>query len=392
MKTASKIKSHDYSDKFKKFSELLLFQKLTEQDRRFIEKIAYQYRLTFQEFRKLVTTARDLEMWGLSGIKEIWENVTRDKSTNKKDILNSFYANLNKLKSAPTIYKSESDRQSGIREKVKIKTSSRTGMCPVASPKTVCCQLHTIDAVETCVFGCSYCTIQTFYDKDIVFTTGLDKKLKDIQLEKDRYYHFGSGQSSDALAWGNKEGILDAQCNFAADNPNVLMEFKTKSDNIRYFLKNDMPENIVCSWSLNPQIIIDNEEHFTASVEKRIESALKVSKKGIKVSFHFHPMIWYEGWKEGYAVIAQELIDKIDPENVLFISFGSVTFIKPVLQQIRKRGFSTKITQMEFFQDPPGKLTYPDEIKIEMFKSMHKKSGGNKHSKYFQAGNKYRLE
>ena len=58
------------------------------------------------------------------------------------------------------------------------------------------------------------------------------------------------------------------------------------------------------------------------------------------------------------------------PEEILFISFGSVTLIKPVIQEIRKRGGATKILQMEMVPDPHGKLTYPDSVKLELFQTM----------------------
>src|SRR3990172_8145513 len=122
-------------------------------------------------------------------------------------------------------------------------------MCPVASEETVCCNLRTIDAVENCAFGCSYCTIQTFYSDTFKFDADFTTKLKKIKLDLNRFYHFGTGQSSDSLVWGNKNGTLDALCQFAKGAPNVLLEFKTKSNNLRYLLENDIPANIVCSWS-----------------------------------------------------------------------------------------------------------------------------------------------
>ena len=51
----------------------------------------------------------------------------------------------------------------------------------------------------------------------------------------------------------------------------------------------------------------------------------------------------------------------------LFISMGAVTFIKPVVRQIRRRGGETKILQMDLVPDHNGKLTYPDETKVELF-------------------------
>ena len=159
---------------------------------------------------------------------------------------------------------------------------------------------------------------------------------------------------------------------FAAKNPNIVLEFKTKSDNISYFLENDFPANIVCSWSLNPQTIIENEEHFTASLQNRLLAARKVADKGLKVSFHFHPIVYYDKWKESYTKIAEKVQKLFEPHEILFISFGSVTFIKPVLKKIRKQGFNTKITQMELVTDPHGKMTYPDDIKVEKFSTMYK--------------------
>ncbi|MCH7681191.1 hypothetical protein IID10_17800, partial [candidate division KSB1 bacterium] len=204
-----------------------------------------------------------------------------------------------------------------------------------------------------------------------IFDAGFAEKLKSIDLEPDRFYHFGTGQSSDALLWGNRDGILDALCKFAADNPNILLEFKTKSNKVRYFLENEVPHNIVCSWSLNPPTIIQNEEHFTANLNERLEAARLVADRGIKVSFHFHPMVYYQGWERDYPRITSRLTNDFSPGEVLFISFGSITLIKPAIKKIRKLGNSTKILQMEMVPDPHGKLTYPDKIKIDMFSSMY---------------------
>ena len=100
------------------------------------------------------------------------------------------------------------------------------GMCPVASEKTVCCNLMTIDAVQGCSLGCSYCSIQTFYsDGKISIDKNLAEKLANIPLDPNKKYHIGSGQSSDSLAIGNREGVLDAQLNFARDNPNPHPRF-----------------------------------------------------------------------------------------------------------------------------------------------------------------------
>jgi spore photoproduct lyase len=369
----------EYTEKFNSFRNRTLYEKLTSGQQNIIREIAFSHRLTFQEFRQVVEATRDLGIWGEPDLESWWREQAAKTpgagASQKKRLLQNLQEHLQRLRISPKEYPKEGLYKPKQREKNKIVTERSGkkvwGMCPVASPRTVCCNLRTIDAVENCIFGCSYCSIQTFYSKKIVFDENFAEKLKSIAIEPGRFYHFGSGQSSDSLAWGNRNGNLDALCRFAADYPNILLEFKTKSDNIRYFLENETPPNIVCSWSMNTAEIINNEEHFTADLEQRLAAARSVADKGIRVSFHFHPMVYYRGWESEYPAVARQLMQRFHPEEVLFISFGSVTMIKPVIRKIRQLGHQTKILQMEMTPDPHGKLTYPDDIKINMFKTMY---------------------
>ncbi len=372
-------KTIDYTTKFDSFKGKTLFEDLTPDQRQFIEEMARRYRFTFQEFRQFVEASRDLAMWGEPDIISWCKKYNNDSEEkiigDKKDLFYKLKSYLSQLKEQEKVYPKESQFHPIMRESRIITAEENDkkihGMCPVASDKTICCNLHTIDTVENCVYGCSYCTIQTFYEGDIRIQKNISEKLKAIPIDTNRFYHFGTGQSSDSLVWGNRNGILDAHLEFAASHQNILMEFKTKSNNIRYFLENKIPPNIVCSWSLNSNTIIENEEHFTASLSDRILAARKCADAGIKVAFHFHPMVYYKGWFDDYPQIAAQLIDNFDPNEVLFVSFGSITLIKPVIQKIRKLGNPTKTLQMDFVTDPHGKMTYPDHIKVKMFKRIY---------------------
>ena len=372
-----KSKKINYEQKFESFRNKTLFEKLDITQQEFIRNIAFDFRFTFQEFRQIAEATRDLELWQETDLKSWWKSKLSDGLKNNKHVfLSELKKFLTRFKSNPTVYPIEGLTKPVLREskKIKVEKSDKEiyGMCPVASPKTVCCNLHTIDAVENCVFGCSYCTIQTFYTQEAIFDADLAKKLNNIEIDPKRFYHFGSGQSSDSLAWGNREGNLDALCNFAKNNPNILLEFKTKSNNISYFLENDFPKNIVCSFSLNTDTIVNNEEHFTASLAERNIAAKKLADHGIKVAFHFHPMVYYDNWEHDYSDIAQTLTNTFKTDDVLFISFGSVTLIKPVIQKIRNLGNATKTLQMDLVPDPHGKLTYRDDVKVRMFKKMYR--------------------
>ena len=183
-------------------------------------------------------------------------------------------------------------------------------------------------------------------------------------------YHIGSGQSSDSLAIGNREGVLDAQLEFARKNSNIILEFKTKSSNIDHLVKTDVPKNVFVSWSLNPQLFIDNEEHGTASLDQRISSARRLSDKGILIGFHFHPIVYYENYEKDYSDVVKKVMTTFEPSEIAMISMGTLTFIKPAIQKLRSTGLSSKVLQIPM-ADAVGKSSYTREIKAEIFNQVY---------------------
>lgn len=358
---------NSYTDKFNNSIKNTLFEKLSTDEQDFIKQKALELRFSHQEIKQIVDMARDLVMWNEKNIIDIFPDHEQ-----KKVVFTRLRKSYEKIKNTPNNYDNFTLAKNPQEQKYSFNTQEKEGfglgLCPVASEKTRCCNLLTLDAVESCGFDCSYCSIQSFYNQNkITFDSGFADKLKNLQLDKNKTYHIGTGQSSDSLMWGNREGVLDALFEFAREYPNVILEFKTKSDNIKYLLENDVPKNIFCTWSLNPQIIVENEEQLTASLDKRIASARAMADKGVKVGFHFHPIVEYEGYLDDYAKIYKRILNEFTANEVALISFGTLTFIKPVIKKLRERNFKSKITQMPF-EDASGKSSYPLEIKREMFK------------------------
>ncbi len=358
------MKIYDFEAKAKNS----LFDSLDNLDREFIEKKAYELRLSAYEIKELCDMAVDLRMWKEGRLEDIW-NGARDKKSQLKEV-KSRYENIKASLKSYDNFHIDKDKTHKIRFEA-VDKELGFGMCPVASPKTRCCNLWTLDMVESCGFDCSYCSIQSFYNEDtITFNTRIKEKLLNITLDKDEIYHIGTGQSSDSLMWGNRGGVLDALIEFARKNPNAILELKTKSDNVGYLLQKEYPKNIIVTWSLNPQKVIDAEERLTASLDERLKAAKKIHDAGRLVGFHFHPMIWYEGWQEDYGEIFKRLLGEFDSKKVAMVSLGTLTFIKPVIKKLRKRGFKSKILQMPL-TDAAGKLSYPKSIKKELFKSAY---------------------
>jgi len=362
-----------YKEKFENLIPKTNFKNLSVENQDFITKKAYEYQFSFQELKQLIDFAIDFKMWHEEDISKIF----KDEYPNRKNAFNDIRKKWSELKNKPNSYTkfSKDLYKDDIRKFSFTKfegDKTALGSCPVASPNTRCCNLLTLDAVQSCGFDCSYCSIQSFYNQDkIGFDVNFKKNLENLKLDPNEIYHIGTGQSSDSLMWGNKEGILDALFDFARKNPNVILEFKTKSNNIKYLLENEVPKNIICTWSLNTPTIIENEEHLAASLDQRIEAAKKVNDKGVLVGFHFHPIVQYENYLDEYEEVYKRLINTFDPKKVALVSFGTLTFIKPVINKIRSRNFKSKILQMPLV-DANGKQSYPLDIKKEMFSHAYK--------------------
>ena len=358
---------NSYEDKFNNAIANTFYSKLPQDEQKFIKEKAFSYRFSYQELLQIINIARDLEMWDEQRIYDIFP-----QHPTKKIALQKLRQSYEAIRNRPNSYANFRLKNIPKEQKFTFKTEEKKGfglgLCPVASEKTRCCNLLTLDAVESCGFDCSYCSIQSFYNQNtITFDSSFKDKLLNLELDPNKTYHIGTGQASDSLMFGNREGVLEALLEFARKNPNVILEFKTKSDNISYLLENDVPKNILCTWSLNTPIIIQNEEHLTASLQKRIAAARKMADKGVKVGFHFHPIVEYEGYLDEYKKIYDQLLLEFKASEVAMVSFGTLTFIKPVIKQLREREFRTKITQIPH-EDASGKTSYPEKTKIEMFK------------------------
>ncbi len=362
------------NDKYSSIEKHAYFKKLNENTQTFLFNTARKYRLSLQEYRLLRDYSVDLDMWREISISDIWTRFANQEigepQLARKRIFNKIRDFYNQLEKEPKAYpKSPLKAPPNTRKVVDLETETAVfGLCPVYSDKTVCCNLYTIDAAQGCGFGCSYCSIQSFYsDGKVSVDKKLAEKLNAIDLDPNKTYHIGSGQSSDSLLWGNKNGVLDAQLDFARNNSNIILELKTKSKNIRYFKTADTPHNLVVSWSISTPTIIANEEHLTATFDERIQSARAIADLGIGVAFHFHPMVHYQGWDKDYASVIKTLMENFTPEEIAFISFGTLTFTKPAIRSIREHGHESKILQMPK-EDAVGKLSYPWDIKQSMFK------------------------
>lgn len=341
----------------------------------FLEDRFKNSHFSYQSKKQIIEIANYLFAWNEGSIKRIWPS----ELTHPKALLKELRKRFDLIKDKEIEYHSNTnqDNSSNNIERPNIQISYNQnkiwGECPVSSNRTRCCKLITLDAVSQCAFACSYCSIQAFYKNCQLSLDGnLNSKLNEFEksMNPDLIYHIGTGQSSDSLFIGDYNGVLNTLFQFAKRNPNIILELKSKSKEIDYILNNYVPKNIIITWSLNPQTIIDNEEHLTASLMDRLDAAKKVAQKGVLIGFHFHPMIKYKNWQNEYLEISNFIQKNFSAGQIALISMGTLTFSERTLKLIKQQSIKSKILQMPLVE-VEGKFSYPENIKIEMFSLLY---------------------
>jgi spore photoproduct lyase len=358
------------------------YQKLlSQEDLGVLELLEADYLFSFQQLKQVSQWIVDCHMWKEISFFQCLEEVLVESNQSKsqqttKQKAQYVFSHLDKkyseLKSKEKVYSTELKDE--IFPKYKYENKELKGrifrLCPAASDRAVCCNLKVLNLVDNCAMECSYCVLQNHYDEaTIKVPTNLKEKLGDIKLQPEKRYRIGTGEYSDSLMWGNKNNILSDLCDFASKNPNAIIELKTKSSNVHYFTQNSIPKNVCCSWSLNPQIIISHEERKTASLKERLQAARTVADLGIPVGFHFHPMMYFEGWEKAYQELIQQVMELFSPSEVLWISLGCITLMKGFEHELREGYRHSKILQMETETTPDGKITYTFPVRERLYKN-----------------------
>jgi len=251
--------------------------------------------------------------------------------------------------------------------------------CP-CTPDVVPCGYYNLNLHTGCPYDCSYCILQAYLEtKEPVYFTNfedMEKELLEISRTH-RYLRIGTGELTDSLA-------LDPQTNYSQKIlsifekfPGIVFEFKTKSTHVgnilNYKKKNgEILKNVVMAWSLNPQQVIEREELLTPDLFSRLKAIGKVQQAGYKVGIHFDPIVIFDGWKDAYLGLIEEIAKIIEPSAIAWWSLGALRFPYSLREYIFKHRDS-RLFEGELIKGHDGKYRYFKPLRIELFQYIKQK-------------------
>jgi DNA repair photolyase len=247
--------------------------------------------------------------------------------------------------------------------------------CP-GSDGQVCCNYFVINFASNCPMDCSYCYLQEYLSENAslkVFTNIgdlIDEADRTLRKHRGLFFRIGTGEITDSLALEPYTGIVRELIPYFAEQPNVLLELKTKSDCVDTLLDLDPKGRIVVAWSMNPQPVIERDEHGTASLAERLAAARRCQQAGYRLGFHFDPMIEYPDWENDYQLMVEEIFASLDWRKLSWLSLGVLRETPGLKRVIRQRFPRTRLLAGEQVLCPDGKLRYFQPQRIQMYRKM----------------------
>lgn len=245
--------------------------------------------------------------------------------------------------------------------------------CPGAKPGLSCCNYFVLNLGLQCNMNCSYCYLQSYINSPLLTVyTNIDQALEElaqVASNPDHHYRVGTGEVTDSLSLDSITHHSKQLIAFFRNYPKWQLEFKTKSNCVDVFLDEPHAENVIVSWSINPQYVISSEEHGTANLAERLNAAKRCVEKKFKVAFHIDPMIWHPQWKETYGEMIDRVTSTFRPEQVNWVTVGALRFQPDQRRMMKDRfGMQSLVNQAEVFASEEGKLRYDLSLRNEMFK------------------------
>ncbi len=239
----------------------------------------------------------------------------------------------------------------------------------------LCCGYMTVDLVYNCDYDCTYCYLQNYVSMPYLTVYANVDQLFDelaavLLARPSQLVRIGSGEFSDSLSLDPLTGLSGLLVPFLRQFPNVLFEFKTKSDLVDQLLDLQPQGRVMVSWSVNPESVVQREEHKTASLAARLQAAQRCRDAGYKIGLHFDPLLYYPAWEADYEPFVEQVCRAVSSDDVAYISMGSLRFVAALKPVVQARFPKNRLMSAELLPGPDGKMRYFKPLRTEMYVKM----------------------
>jgi len=234
---------------------------------------------------------------------------------------------------------------------------------------------YAIPIATGCMGHCHYCYLQTtlgakpYVRVYVNIEEILQAAQKYIDERVPEITRFEAACTSDPVGLEHITGSLKQLIEYMGEQPYGRLRFVTKYHHVDSLLDARHNKHTRFRFSVNAPYVVRHFEPSTSALEERIEAAGKVARAGYPLGFIIAPIIWHDGWQEGYAGLLKRLADVLPPEAAEDVTFELIQhrFTKTAKRVIEQRYPKTKLEMDETKRKykwgrwGQGKYVYPDE-------------------------------
>lgn len=249
--------------------------------------------------------------------------------------------------------------------------------CPGTADLYLCCNYLVINETTNCPMDCSYCILQGYLTNPaITIYTNYEKILYEVcELSiknPDRILRIGTGELTDSMALDPITKLSSKLIPAVQKKKNIIFELKTKTDSIDHLL-NINPTRIVLSWSVNPQSLVNSDEHKATPIYERLVAAQLATTHGFMIGIHFDPIVHTKNWQNEYFSLIDQIANHINPSRIAWISLGSLRYPAPLKEIYRSRFPKSQIFSGEQITGLDGKSRYIKPLRLEIYRKIYNK-------------------
>jgi spore photoproduct lyase len=251
--------------------------------------------------------------------------------------------------------------------------------CPAGSRDFACCGYLVLVLASNCPMDCGYCFLQEYVADNPAFQVYANYTDAFAELDRlaggdaARMLRVGTGELADSLAFDSITGISRDLVGYFARRENLLLELKTKTDEIGNLLDMDPRGRTLVSWTLSPPRVFAASEHRTAPPQARIGAARRVLEAGYKVGFHLDPIMAYEEAEHDYSELIDNLFDQVRPEAISFISMGGLRMTPRLRAAARARFPLDPMLVGEDVLSPDGRWRALAPVRLRLFSRLRER-------------------
>lgn len=260
-------------------------------------------------------------------------------------------------------------------KKVLYLTANRGGFirkCPGTRNYT-CCDYMILHIGTFCTMDCAYCILQSYFHPPVLqYFVNQQKMFAEIDefLAARHYRRIGTGEYTDSMIWELWTDLSQKLIPRFGAQSHAVLELKTKTTFVHHIQGLSHNRRTILAWSVNTPLIIRYNERGTASLDARIDAAAQCQKWGYPLAFHFDPMVDYDGCLDDYRRVVDKIFSRIHPENIVWISLGTLRFMPDLKAVIQSRFPESKMIYGELVPGMDGKSRYLQQIRIDIYRAV----------------------